>query len=138
MTQRHRSDQCVVGDLDAVEDLEPLPQPPQDRDGVFDRWLFPLGEADDVWDEWIVVQNAGSRTVTFSVTALANGQRVGVEGLQDLEVPAGQRRAVRLGEHIKRADLPLVVEATGPVAVERDMYRAKGLATVMVIGTPLR
>jgi hypothetical protein len=45
---------------------------------------------------------------------------------------------VRLGEHIKRPDLPLVVEATGPVAVERDMYRAKGLATMMVIGTPLR
>ena len=49
----------------------------------------------------------------------------------------GQRRAVRLGEHIKRADLPVVVDATGPVAVERDLYRAKGLALMMAIGTPL-
>jgi hypothetical protein len=105
---------------------------------LFDRWVFALGEADEAWDEWIVVQNAGSRTVTFSVTALANGQRVGVEGLQDLEVPAGQRRAVRLGEHISRADLPVVVEASGPVAIERDMYRAKGLALMMTLGTPLR
>jgi hypothetical protein len=104
---------------------------------LFNRWVFAIGQADDTWDEWVVVQNPGTRSVTFSVTALANGQRVGVEGLQDLELPAGQRRAVRLGEHIKRADLPLLVEVSGPVAVERDLYRAKGLATVMAIGIPL-
>ena len=104
---------------------------------LFDHWLFAVGEADDVWDEWIVVQNPGTRSITFSATALAGGQRVGIDGVQELEVPPGQRRAVRLGEHIKRADLPVVVDATGPVAVERDLYRAKGLALMMAIGTPL-
>jgi hypothetical protein len=104
---------------------------------LYDRWLFAVGEADEVWDEWVVVQNPGSRAITFSITALAGGQRVGIDGLQDLEVAPGQRRAVRLGEHIKRADLPVVVDATGPVAVERDLYRAKGLALMMAIGTPL-
>jgi hypothetical protein len=71
------------------------------------------------------------------VTALAKGQRVGLDGVQDVEVPAGQRRSVRLGDHIKRADLPIVVDATGPVAVERDLYQVKGLSLIMSIGTPL-
>ena len=84
-----------------------------------------------------MVQNPGSRSIKFSLTALAAGQRVAVDGLQDLEVPAGQRRSVRLGDHIKRADLALEVEATGPVAVERDMYEVKGLSLIMSIGTPL-
>jgi hypothetical protein len=104
---------------------------------LYRHWAFALGAADDVWDEWIVVQNPGDHSVTFSVTALAKGQRVGIDGLQDVEVPAGQRRAVRLGDHIKRSDLPVQVDATGPVAVERDLYQAKGLSLMMSIGTPL-
>ncbi len=104
---------------------------------LHDRWLFAIGEASDTWDEWIVVQNPGTRAVTFSVTALAGGQRLGIEALQDVSVEPGERKAVRLGEHIKRVDLPVTVEATGPVTVERDLYRAKGLALMMAIGTPL-
>lgn len=100
------------------------------------RWLFAGGAADDFWDEWIVVYNAGTRAVDFSVTALASGQQLAVEGLQDVHVEAGQRRAVRLGEHIKRGDLPTEVDATGPVVVERDIYKARGLALMMVMGTP--
>jgi hypothetical protein len=104
---------------------------------LFDHWLFAVGQADEAWDEWIVVQNPGTRAVTFSVTALANGQRVGIDGLQDLQVAAGERMAVRLGEHIKRSDLPVAVDATGPVAVERDLYQVKGLSLIMSIGTPV-
>ena len=104
---------------------------------TYDHWLFAVGEADEAWDEWIVVQNPGQRSITFSVTALANGQRVGIDGVQDVAVGAGQRKAVRLGDHIKRQDLPVAVDATGPVVVERDMYAAKGLSLMMAIGTPL-
>jgi hypothetical protein len=104
---------------------------------LYDHWAFAIGEADLAFDEWVVVQNPGSRSIKFSVTALAAGQRVAVDGLQDLEVPAGQRRSVRLGDHIKRADLALEIDATGPVAVERDMYEVKGLSLIMSIGTPL-
>jgi hypothetical protein len=104
---------------------------------LFDRWAFAIGEADETWDEWVVVQNPGSRSITFSITALAKGQRVGIDGLQDLEVGPGQRRSVRLGDHIKRGDLPIEVEATGPVAVERDLYPVKGTSLIMSIGTPL-
>ncbi|MBV9411375.1 MAG: hypothetical protein JO148_07250 [Acidimicrobiia bacterium] len=104
---------------------------------LFQHWAFAIGEADENWDEWVVVQNPGTRSITFSVTALAKGQRVGLDGVQDIEVPAGQRRSVRLGDHIKRSDLPIVVDATGPVAVERDLYQVKGLSLIMSIGTPL-
>jgi hypothetical protein len=105
--------------------------------GLFRHWVFALGAADDQWDEWIVVQNPGTAAVDVSITALASGQRLAIEGLQDVRVEPGQRRALRLGDHIKRSDLPVTVDASGPVAVERDLYRAKGLATMMVIGTPL-
>ena len=104
---------------------------------AFDHWLFAVGQADETWDMWIVVQNPGQRSVTFSVTALANGQRVGIDGLQDVGIPAGERKAVRVGDHIKRQDLPVAVDATGPVVVERDMYAAKGLSLIMSIGIPL-
>jgi hypothetical protein len=104
---------------------------------LFDRWMFANGEADDIWDEWLVVQNPTNRPITFSLTALAAGQRLALDGLQDLQLDAGQRRAVRLGEHVKRKDLPVVVDATGPVVVERDLYRANGIGMSMVIGTPL-
>jgi len=100
------------------------------------RWLFANGAADDQWDEWIVVYNTGRRGVDFSVTALAAGQRLAIEGLQDVHLDPGQRRAVRLGEHIKRTDLPAEVEATAPVVVERDIYKARGLALMMIMGTP--
>jgi hypothetical protein len=44
---------------------------------------------------------------------------------------------MRLGDHIKRADLPIEVNATGPVAVERDLYSVKGSSLIMSIGIPL-
>jgi hypothetical protein len=102
-----------------------------------DHWGFAIGAADEGWDEWVVVQNPNDHPITFSITALANGQRVGVDGLQDVQVQPGQRRAVRLGDHIKRSDLPLVVDASSPVATERDIYAAKGLSLIMSIGIPL-
>ena len=62
---------------------------------------------------------------------------MGVDGAQDVEVPPGQRRSVRVGDHIKRGDLPIEVNATGPVAVERDLYSVKGSSLIMSIGIPL-
>ena len=45
-----------------------------------------------------------------------------MEGLQDVAVPPGKRVAVRLGDHVSREDLPLVVRSNQPVVVERDLY----------------
>jgi hypothetical protein len=101
------------------------------------QWLLAAGEADDLFDEWVVVQNPGRNPVDVSITALVAGQRLPVEGLQDLQLTGGQRAGFRLGDHIKRPELPLTVQASGPVAVERDLYRAKGLGTAMSMGIPV-
>jgi hypothetical protein len=101
------------------------------------RWVFAAGCPTETVDEWIVVQNTSGRDVTVSLTGLVN-QRLGIADLQDVELPAGKRRAFRLGDKIRRTDLPLLVEATGPVVVERSLFRVNGLGISMSTGIPLR
>jgi hypothetical protein len=101
------------------------------------RWLFPLGEVSGNTDEWIVVHNPNPEVVTLSLTALAGGQVLGIEGLQDLEVAPGGRIALRLGDHIQRSPLPLLVEADGEVIVERDLYRVGSTGITASVGIPL-
>jgi hypothetical protein len=103
-----------------------------------DRWLLAAGQADDAVDEWVVLDNPTRRSVTVNVIALAAGQRLPIEGLQELTLAPGQRSGLRLGDHIKRPDLPVLVQSTGPIAVERDLYKVKGLGTAMAIGIPLQ
>jgi len=132
-----------VDDLDPVAERAIDAAPPAGRAGfaatmgstrAAKRWAFASGEADSIWDEWVVVQNPGLRPVRVSFTALAGGQRLAVEGLQDLLLAPGQRGAFRLGDHLKRFDLPLVVTASQPVVVERDLYLVKGLGTQLSMG----
>ena len=60
------------------------------------------------------------------------------QGLQDLEIPAGGRRTIRLSEHVQdREVLPLVVEADAPVVVERGLYRVAGRGISLSMGIPL-
>jgi hypothetical protein len=98
------------------------------------RWGFSAGAADAGLDEWVVVQNPGSHPAQLSFTALAGGQRLAIDGLQDLRLAPGQRAAFRLGDHLQRPDLPLVINGSQPIVVERDLYLAKGLGTTMSIG----
>lgn len=100
------------------------------------RWAFPVGEANQNTDEWIVVHNPGARRVTVSVYALANGQRLPIEGLQDLRVGAAGRLALRIGDHLSRTPLPIVVEASGRVVVERDAYAVGRVGLSTIIGIP--
>jgi hypothetical protein len=101
------------------------------------RWLLPLGETSDNVDEWVVVHNPSPGEVEVSVTALAGGQVIGIDGLQDLPIAPGGRIAVRVGDHIERSPLPLLVEATGRVVVERDLYGVKAPGISSVMGIPL-
>lgn len=103
-----------------------------------ERWLFAFGATNASNDEWIVIQNVSGRDVTFDVVALASGRLLPIQNLQGLEVAAGRRKPVRLGDHIKRDDLPLLVTATGPVVVERDVYRVGILGISTSIGIALR
>ena len=102
-----------------------------------DRWVLPLGEVSGNTDEWVVVHNPGSAAVQVSLAALAGGQVIDVEGLQSLDLGPGSRLALRIGDHIARSPLPLLVTATGDVVVERDLYRVGSTGITAVIGIPL-
>jgi hypothetical protein len=102
------------------------------------RWLLPIGGPTGGLDQWVTVLNLSDEAaVTVSFTGLADGQPLAVADLQDLDVSPGGRLAVRVGEHVERAGLPLLVEATGPVVVERGLYRVGGTGTSTTMGIPV-
>jgi hypothetical protein len=102
------------------------------------RWGLAAGASDDTTDEFLVFQNPGATTARVSVTVLADGTALANDALRNVEVAAGQRRAVRLGDSVKRDATPLVVEADQPVVVERVLVRLKGLGLATSVGIPLR
>lgn len=102
-----------------------------------DAWGFAVGETSRNTDEFIVVHNPGEVAATFSVLGLGAGQVIQIQGLQDLEVGPAQSVRIRLGERIERVPLPIVVEADGPVVVERDVFGVGRSGISTTIGIPL-
>ena len=101
------------------------------------RWALPVGAASDATDEWVTVQNPGRRPATLSIAALAEGQLVAIEGLQQLTVPAGGHASYRLGDHIKRDPLSVVVQASQPVVVEGSLFAVVGEGVTGTMAIPL-
>jgi hypothetical protein len=100
------------------------------------RWLLPFGEASDNTDEYVVIHNPTGNEVEVSVTELAGGQTLAMG--DDVTIAPGGRVAIRLGDHVQRSPLPLLVEATGEIVVERDIYRLDAPGVSSVMGIPLR
>jgi hypothetical protein len=105
---------------------------------VASRWVFADGRADATIAEWLVLTNpSADRRVRVKVTALAQGQPLAIDGLQSIELGAGSRLAVDLGQHINRADLALLIEADGAVVAERALFAASGPGLSLSRGIPL-
>ena len=102
------------------------------------QWLFAAGAADEGHDEWIAVNNVGRRDARVSIAALASGQTVAIDGMQDIELKGGRRAALRLGDKIRRSDLTVLVTSTEEIVVERSLFRVGGLGLSIVPGTILR
>ncbi len=101
-------------------------------------WLFPGGGVSAERDQYLTLYNASPDEIArFSVAALIDGDRDAVDGLQGLEIPAGGRRAIRLRDHIQLEELSLVVEADGPIVVERGLYRVDGRGISQSMGIPV-
>src|SRR4051794_31876840 len=75
-------------------------QPPATRTGLASmlgarrparQWVMGAGTASTTTDEWLVVYNPGTADARFSVTALAAGVPLDVEGVQDVNVGDGRR-----------------------------------------------
>ena len=105
---------------------------------VASAWLLPVGSTRTGIAESIVVLNPSTDSIArISVAALTGGQVLDIDGLQDLEIPAAGRVAVDLGSHVNRDTLPLVVNATIPVVVERGFYRGDGFGLSQSIAIPV-
>ena len=59
-------------------------------------------------------------------------------GLAAIEVGARARRAIKLTGTVRPGPVPVLVTATQPVVVERDLYAIGSLGTAMSPAVPLR
>jgi hypothetical protein len=101
-------------------------------------WFLVAGGASEERSELVTVLNARPDVdVTVSLSRLVDGRLEPIDGLQDLAVAPGGRHAVRLGAILEAEVLPLVVTATGPVVVERGLYRIGGRGISLAMGIPL-
>ncbi|MDQ1397020.1 MAG: hypothetical protein QOG64_2279 [Acidimicrobiaceae bacterium] len=101
------------------------------------RWALPVGAAAAGIDEVIVLFNPGTRPATAAVTAFGQSQGPGIEGLQALSVPAGGRLAIQLDDHITGDPLPVLIDASEPVVVERALYFVGAGGVILTMGIPI-
>ena len=101
-------------------------------------WVLAAGAATETSDEWVTVQNVATRETRVSIYSLARGQRIAVEGLQGIRVPAGTRRAIRISDHLRRDGLTLLVEADRPIVAARTLYQVGGPGISSTPGVILR
>lgn len=102
------------------------------------RWVVAAGAADDNTDQWVVVQNPGDRPARVSLNLLAEGSAGPVGNFTNIEVPAGQRKALHVNEALRRPTTPLLLTSTEAVVVERDLYRLRAPGIGMSTAIPLR
>ena len=102
-------------------------------------WFFPGGGVTDERDEYVSIFNASADTATtVDLSAVADGATVAIDDLQDVEIPAGGRRTIRLNDSLDEIEsVFLVVTADGPVVVERGLYRVGGRGSSLSMGIPL-
>lgn len=144
----HRSTVRSLNGVPVVAERSIDARPPSGREGwtsslgsptTARRWLLPYGAVTEDIDEWLVVANPGAEAVTVDVTTLDGGRLLDIDGLSAVELGPADRKAIRLRPRIERSPLPLLVEATGPIVVERELYQigreVDGVSSV--IGVPL-
>lgn len=103
------------------------------------RWILGAGSATDTYDETVTVVNPGQSPVQVSLTVLAAGQPLPLEGLQDVALEPGRRTTFRITDHVKRDDVPMLVESSGgPIVVERGVYAVGGPGVALSPGIPMR
>jgi hypothetical protein len=102
------------------------------------RWATASGGADDTQDQWVIVQNPGTRPARVTLNLLADGSAVPVGNFTAVEVPPGQRRALHVNDALKRPAVPLLLTSTQEVVVERAVYRVKAPGLAMSMAIPLR
>jgi hypothetical protein len=102
------------------------------------RWLLVAGGVNEERSEYATVLNARTdQPVNVSISRLAGGRLEPIPDLQDVPVAPGARLSVRLRAYVDADVAPLVVTATGPVVVERGLYRFRGRGISFAMGIPV-
>jgi hypothetical protein len=101
------------------------------------HWGFAAGGVGPGLDEWIAVLNVAPRAVTVDLSTDNAGTASFLDGLGGVRIPRGGRRVFRIADHGAGADTPLIVNATGPVVVERTTYRIGGTGASAATGAVL-
>jgi hypothetical protein len=97
------------------------------------RWLLAAGSVNRLLDEWVDVQNPGSSPVAVSIATLSGTPIAGL-----VTVPSGGHAAMQVAAPAGPSfDNGLVVDATGPVVVERDLYGLALGGVSLAPGVPL-
>ena len=105
--------------------------------GAAMHWAFAAGGATQALDEWIAVINEAPRAVTINVATSDGSALHFLTGLRSVRIPRGGRQVFRIADHGATAETPIVVNATGPVVVERSTYRNGGTGASSVMGATL-
>lgn len=143
---RHSSSVRAVNDVAVVVERELSAAPPSSRRGwssvpgaplAAPAWLLAAGDLPYPSGDRLSVHNPGAEPVRVSVAVLDGGRATPLEGLQDVELAAAGRQRVDLTEHVGRAPLPLLVQADGPVVVERDLSPTDAPGIAVVFGIPV-
>lgn len=101
-------------------------------------WYLPGGGVTDERSEVVTLFNTSDAVVSVDVSSLSGGAVVPIESLQAVEVQPGARRSFSLRDHGgQREELPLVVQADGPIVAERRLSRVGGRGLVQTMGIPL-
>jgi hypothetical protein len=100
------------------------------------EWVLAAGGTSPSVDEWITIYNPGPADATVTTQVLASGTLLDLEGLSDVTIKAGRRLATRIP--IQREDLPLLVQSSTPVVVERGIYLVGSPGIALSSGIPSR
>lgn len=101
------------------------------------QWLLGGGTASAATDEFVVITNPGKDAVTVSFGELSGGARIPVPTLGGLRIDPGARLSVNVNQATHQLNNALVVQATGPVVVERDLDANKGRGLSLSQGVPM-
>lgn len=101
------------------------------------HWGFATGGSSPTQEEFIAISNEAGRAVTISITTPDGSDLTALPNLSSVTIPRGGRKAFRLADFNGKPQMPLIVNATGPVVVERTIYKNNGLGASASMGIVL-
>ncbi len=99
--------------------------------GPSTTWLFAEGSTQPPFHTWLLLQNPNSTTVTANITYLVQG---GAALTQSVSLPPTSRTSIFTNDVIPDVAFSTQVQSSGPIIVERSMFRFPGNAATDVSG----